>query len=154
MSFIRKKDKWSRHIVLGVGVVFNDRNGQTITYSDPDKYNNVRKIRFKACGGVKLSDKPLPNGEPRWLRQDMNFAIKETDPLAPLVKDLAEGDKVFVFGVLRRSKYTSSSTGAEHNWYEVNLEYIQVLGKDNSIKPDGTDMEEQEGDYDPDDIDF
>ena len=152
MSFIRKKDKWSRHIVFGVGTVFNDRNGQTVTYSDPDKYNNVRKIRFRACGGVKLSDKPLPNGEPRWLRQDMNFAIKETDCLAPLVKDLAEGDKVFVFGVLRRSKYTSSSTGAEHNWYEANLEYIQVLGKDNSIKPDDADMETE--DYTDDDIDF
>lgn len=152
MSFIRKKDKWSRHIVFGVGTVFNDRNEQTITYSDPDKYNNVRKIRFRACGGIRLSEKPLPNGEPRWLRQDMNFAIKETDCLAPLVKDLADGDKVFVFGVLRRSKYTSSSTGVEHNWYEVNLEYLQVLGKGNSLNPDVGDMETE--DYQDDEIDF
>lgn len=140
MSFVKKKNKWNI-VVFGVGTVFADRNGQAIIYSDPDKYTNVRKIRFKACGGFRLSDKPKENGEPRWLRQDMNFAIKETDCLAPLVKGLEDGDKVFVFGVLYRGKYTSSTTGTERNWYEVNLEYLQVLGKDSSIKPDIADME-------------
>lgn len=132
MSFIKKKDKWKRIIVFGVGWVIDDYNGNIVTESEPSEYGT--KLKFKLNGGYKLSDK-CETGERKWLNQKMNFAIKADHPLAPIVKGLEVGDCVDVFGVVSRNKYTNPNTGKEHNYFIVNLEKIVVLYKGDGKLP-------------------
>lgn len=132
MSFIKKKDKWKRLMVFGVGWVIDDYNGNIVTESEPSEYGT--KLKFKLNGGYKLSDK-CESGERKWLSQKMNFAIKADHPLAPIVKGLEVGDCVDVFGVVSRSKYTNPNTGKDHNYFIVNLEKIVVLYKGDGKMP-------------------
>lgn len=151
MSFVKKKDKWKRVIVFGVGTVIDDINGNIVTESEPSDYGT--KLKFKANGGFKLSDKADENGERRWLSQKMNFAIKSDHPLAPIVKGLELGDCVDVFGVVNRSKYTNPNTGKDHNYFIVNLEKIVVLYKGNGNLPKPEDYQSASQEYD-DNLDF
>ena len=96
MSFWRKKDKWHRVLVGGVGWVIDDFNGNIVVESEPRDFGT--KLKFKLNGGYKLSDKASESGERKWLNQKMNFAIKADHPLAPIVKGLEVGDCVDVFG--------------------------------------------------------
>ena len=133
MSFIKKKDKWKRLIVFGVGWVIDDINGNIVVESEPSDYGT--KLKFKLNGGYKLRDKASESGERKWLSQKMNFAIKADHPLAPIVKGLELGDCVDVFGVVSRSKYTNPNTGKDHNYFIVNLEKIVVLYKGDGKLP-------------------
>ena len=150
MSFIKKKDKWKRLIVFGVGWVIDDYNGNIVTESEPSDYGT--KLKFKANGGFKLSDK-CENGERKWLSQKMNFAIKADHPLAPIVKGLELGDCVDVFGVVSRSKYTNPNTGKDHNYFIVNLEKIVVLYKGDGKLPKPEEYQNESEELD-DGLDF
>ena len=154
MSFIKKKDKWKRLIVFGVGWVIDDYNGNIVTESEPSEYGT--KLKFKLNGGYKLSDKASESGERKWLSQKMNFAIKADHPLAPIVRSLEVGDCVDVFGVVSRSKYTNPNTGKEHNYFIVNLEKIVVLynGDGKIVTPTPADYAESESQEYDDDLEF
>ena len=151
MSFIKKKDKWKRLIVFGVGWVIDDYNGNVVTESEPSEYGT--KLKFKLNGGYKLSDKASENGERKWLNQKMNFAIKADHPLASIVKGLELGDCVDVFGVVSRSKYTNPNTGKDHNYFIVNLEKIVVLYKGDGKLPKPEEYQSDSEEYE-DGLDF
>ena len=129
MSFIKHKDKWRRTIVMGVGTVLSNQNGDTLTVSEPSAYTNARKLVFKANGASrKLEDD-------KWQRQQMNFGLWENHPLAAVVNQLKEFDTVFVYGVLDKSSYISQTTGHKRNYYEVKLEFIQIIARGDGTMP-------------------
>lgn len=145
MSFIRVKDKWRRVIVMGVGTVLKNQNGDTLTISEPSSFTNARKLVFKANGASrKLEDD-------KWQRQLMSFGLWENHPLSAVVSQLKEFDTVFVYGVLDKSTYTSQTTGNKRNYYEVKLEYIQIIARGDGTMPilDGG-LNGKGADYEPD----
>lgn len=133
MAILRKKDKWKRQVIWGVASVKPDRDGNIYTESEPDKFTGLKKLRFKINGGYKRSA-----DDSRWLRQDVNCFVWENHPLAPIVRKLEENDAVDVMGVMRISKYISSTTGAEKKYYEVSIDKIVVLyhGNGDIAKPE------------------
>lgn len=129
MSFVRVKDKWRRIIAFGVGTVLPNANGDTLTITEPSAATNTRKIVFRANGASrKLEDE-------RWEKQLMNFGVWENNPLSAIVRQLKEFDTVFVYGVLEKSPYISQKTGKKRNYYEVKLEYIQIIARGDGTMP-------------------
>ena len=109
MSFIKHKDKWRRTIVMGVGTVLSNQNGDVLTISEPSAYTNAHKLVFRANGASRKLE------EDKWQRQLMNFGLWDNHPLAAVVSQLKEFDTVFVYGVLDKSSYISQATGHKRN---------------------------------------
>ena len=147
MSFIKHIDKWDRVIVYGIGKVKTEKNDLIWTISEPNKFTQERKIKFKACGGYKASDKPKENGEIRWLKQNLDFYVTDNHYYADLIKKLILNDVVEVFGVLYKNKYISSKTGREKNYYEVKLEKLALLYHADESCNINTDIEDIDNDF-------
>lgn len=145
MSFIKHKDKWRRTIVMGVGTVLSNQNGDVLTISEPSAYTNAHKLVFRANGASRKLE------EDKWQRQLMNFGLWDNRPLAAVVSQLKEFDTVFVYGVLDKSSYISQATGHKRNYYEVKLEFIQIIARGDGTMPimDGG-LSGKSADYEPD----
>lgn len=150
MAFVRVKSKWHT-IAMGVGTVVADYNGNVISETEPNEFGDA-KLKFKLIGAWKLADKPNENGEKEWLKQEIWCSIEKNHALAPIVKNLAAGDSVFIFGKLRKASYRNFYTNRLHKNAFANLEYLTVISHGNgelAKEPKG-----EVADYATDDNDF
>lgn len=144
MSFVKQKDKWRRVIAFGVGTVLTNANGEVLSVTEPSSATGTRKLIFKANG----ASRKLENE--KWQKQLMSFGVWENNPLSAIVRQLNEFDTVFVYGVLDKSPYISKTTGKKRNYYEVKLEYIQIISRGGGAIPIIDSGINNNADYDPD----
>lgn len=124
---VKITDKWGSAL-LGTAKVLSDKNGFVVSETEPNSYGVV-KLKFKAIGASKQSAQPDINGVYRWRTQRCWFSCDKSDSLAKIVKSLDAGDKIWVFGVLKKSEYIDNNTGKQRKSLFCNLEDIQIIHK-------------------------
>lgn len=124
---VKITDKWGSAL-LGTAKVLSDKNGLVVSETEPNSYG-VAKLKFKAVGASKQSKQPDANGTYRWRTQRCWFSCDKTDPIAKIVQSLDVGDKIWVFGVLKKSEYIDNNTGKQRKSLFCNLEDIRIIHK-------------------------
>lgn len=124
---VKITDKWGSAL-LGTAKVLSDKNGFVVSETEPNSYGVV-KLKFKAIGASKQSAQPDINGNFRWRHQRSWFSCDKTDPIAKIVQSLDVGDKIWVFGVLKKSEYIDNNTGRQRKSLFCNLEDIRIMVK-------------------------
>lgn len=124
---VKITDKWGSAL-LGTAKVLSDKNGFVVSETEQNSYGVV-KLKFKAIGASKQSVQPDINGTFRWRHQRCWFSCDKTDPIAKIVQSLDVGDKIWVFGVLKKSEYIDSNTGKQRKSLFCNIEDIRIVSK-------------------------
>ena len=143
MRITKIKDKIG-YAVIGVVKVIPDKNGAAVSETRFD--NGGVQYRFKVKGASKQIVKK--DGSPMWKSQRMWCMVGDDSPFAPIVKSLALGDVVFLFGGIQSNKYADDEGRTRRTTY-CTVEYIQPIATSGG-------RVEAESDLDDDDeeIDF
>ena len=144
MRIAKIKDKMG-YAVIGVAKVIPDKNG--VAVSETKFADGTRQFRFKVKGGSKQIVKK--DGSPMWKSQRMWCRVGDDSPFAPIVKNLALGDVVFLFGSIQSSKFADDEGRTRRTTY-CTVEYIQLIGQTGR----GQTAETETDSADDDDFDF
>ncbi len=142
MRIVKIKDKMG-YAVIGVVKVIPDKNGVAVSETKFD--NGGVQYRFKVKGASKQIVKR--DGSPMWKSQRMWCRVGDDSPFAPIVKNLALGDVVFLFGGIQSNKFADDEGRTRRTTY-CTVEYIQP------IVASGGQVEAESAPDDDDDFDF
>lgn len=142
MRIAKIKDKMG-YAVIGVVKVIPDKNGVAVSETRFD--NGGVQYRFKVKGASKQIIKK--DGSPMWKSQRMWCKLDRDNPFAGIVKNLALGDVVFLFGGIQSNRFADDAGRTRRTTY-CTVEYIQP------IAAGGVQIETNFPPDDDDEIDF
>ena len=142
MRIAKIKDKFG-YAAVGVVKVIPDKNG--VAVSETKFENGGVQYRFKVKGASKRIVKK--DGSPMWKSQRMWCKLDEDSPFVSIVKNLALGDVVFLFGGIQSNKFADDEGRTRRTTY-CTVEYIQP------IVASGGQVEAESDPDDDDDFDF
>ena len=142
MRIAKIKDKIG-YAVIGVVKVIHDKNGVAVSETRFD--NGGVQYRFKVKGSSKQIIKK--DGSPMWKSQRMWCKLDGDSPFAGIVKNLALGDAVFLFGGIQSNRF-ADDTGKTRRTTYCTVEYIQLIAASEWQTETGSDPD------DDDEIDF
>lgn len=119
--FLKRKDRFGRIIIEGVGMILHFPSGEILKESAPSKYGNVRYFCKIAGGTVKT-------GEDTYHRERYTFYIWNNHPCSEIVKNLNEYDYVRICGIYESEYFISSVTNTRKLKKLVKIEYIEPFG--------------------------
>lgn len=141
MRLVKYSDKWGV-VLFGTAKVLTDKNNNVVSETEPNPYGGV-KLKFKAMGACRQSDKPDVNGTFRWHKQRCWFSIDKDDALAPIVQNLDAGDKIWVFGTLKKSEWTGNDGQIKRNLF-CSIEDIRIIAKADGTTANTAEVESQD----------
>ena len=142
MRITKIKDKIG-YAVIGVVKVIPDKNGVAVSETQFD--NGGVQYRFKVKGASKQIVKK--DGSPMWKSQRMWCRVGDDSPFAGIVKNLALGSLLFLYGAITSSKFADENGQNRRTTY-CTVEYIQP------IAASGGQVEAESDADDDDDFDF
>lgn len=119
--FLKRKDRFRRIIVEGVGFVLHFSSGEVVKESAPSSLGQVRYYCRIMGGAVRVS-------EDVFHRETYTFYIWNSHPCAAIVKNLHERDLVRVAGIYEQEYYISEITHTRKMKRYVKIEYIEPFG--------------------------
>lgn len=117
LAFVKRKDRFGRVIIEGVGMVVNDQSGVLIKESEKNRFGS-RSLSVAILGTW------LRTKGGRTLRELYRFYEWDSNPLAAVLRKLRYGDMVFVFGVLETHSFLPNDGDARVYYHRVKLEFI------------------------------
>ena len=142
MRIAKIKDKFG-YTAVGVVKVIPDKNG--VAVSETKFTDGTLQFRFKVKGGSKQIIKH--DGSPMWKSQRMWCKLDDDSPFAGIVKSLALGDVVFLFGGIQSNRFADDAGRTRRTTY-CTVEYIQP------IMASGGQVEVESDPDDDDEFDF
>lgn len=128
MAFVKRKDRFGRVIIEGVGMVVNDQSGVLIKESEKNRWGS-RSLSVAILGTW------LRTKGGRTLRELYRFYEWDNNPLADILRQLQYGDMVYVFGVLETHSFLPDDGGARVYYQRVKLEFILRFANAKSSHP-------------------